>query len=65
MKKLTALTILLTFVIFQGFGQKIKADMVLINAKVHTLDTQKSNAEAIAIAGNKVLAVGSNKEILS
>lgn len=65
MKKLTALTILLTFVISQGFGQKIKADMVLINAKVHTLDAQKSNAEAIAIAGNKVLAVGSTKEILS
>jgi predicted amidohydrolase YtcJ len=40
-----------------------KADILIINAKVTTLNEQAMIAEAVAIAGNKILAVGTNEEI--
>ena len=40
-----------------------KADTVLKNGKVHTVDENMSQAEAVAIAGGKILAVGSNAVI--
>lgn len=40
-----------------------QADMVIINAKVYTVDEQNSVAEAVAIRGNKIVAVGSTDEI--
>src|SRR5688572_20120010 len=41
-----------------------KADIIITNAKITTLDDQLPNAEAIAIAGNKVLAVGNTRDML-
>jgi len=38
----------------------IKADVVIHNAKVYTVDQQGSVAQAIAIKGNKIIYVGSN-----
>jgi predicted amidohydrolase YtcJ len=40
-----------------------KADIVVTNAQVLTVDPGKPRAEAIAIAGNEILAVGSADEI--
>ena len=40
-----------------------KADLVIHNAKVHSMENNYTVAEAIAIKGNKIIAVGSNQEI--
>src|SRR5262245_24280610 len=38
-------------------------DLVLTNANVHTLDPRRPRAEAVAVAGATILAVGSNVEV--
>jgi predicted amidohydrolase YtcJ len=43
-----------------AFGQSRSADVVLRNGKIITLDRRSSIAESIAIAGDRILAVGSN-----
>jgi predicted amidohydrolase YtcJ len=43
--------------------QQAPADIVLFNGKVFTADSAKPSAEAIAIRGEQILAVGSNDEI--
>ncbi len=40
-------------------------DIIIHNARVHVLDESYSVAEAIAIAGKRILAVGNNEEILA
>ncbi|MFN2493766.1 MAG: amidohydrolase family protein, partial [Pyrinomonadaceae bacterium] len=40
-------------------------DLIIINANVHTLDSKPSTAQAVAIYGNRIAAVGSNREIKS
>jgi len=40
-----------------------KADLVIINGKVLTIDKDNPNAEAIAVKGENIIAVGSNKKI--
>ena len=44
-------------------GCENKADLVILNAKMWTVDRQNSLAEAIAIQGNKIIAVGWSDEI--
>ena len=39
--------------------------MILHNAHVHIVDRENTIEQAIALAGNKVLAVGSDAEILA
>jgi len=41
----------------------MKADLILVNGVIHTMDSAKPRAEAIAFAGNRVLALGSNDEM--
>ena len=41
------------------------ADIILINGNVVTFDDAKPTAEAVAIAGRYILAVGTNEEILA
>jgi predicted amidohydrolase YtcJ len=40
------------------------ADLVLINGKILTVDAKDSIAEAVAISGGKIVAVGTNKEVI-
>jgi predicted amidohydrolase YtcJ len=40
-----------------------QADLVVINAKVRTMHRSQRTAEAVAVAGNKIIAVGSNAAI--
>jgi predicted amidohydrolase YtcJ len=42
----------------------LHADVILSNGKIVTVDTEKAQAEAIAILGDRILAVGDNNEIL-
>lgn len=40
-----------------------KADMILNNGKIITLNPRDETAEAVAIAGDKIIRVGSNADI--
>lgn len=42
---------------------RVFADLIIVNAKVRTMDTHNPTAEAVAILGNRVLAIGASKEI--
>jgi predicted amidohydrolase YtcJ len=44
-------------------AQKEKADLVIINGKVLTIDEKNPTAQAIAIKGETIIAVGTTKEI--
>jgi predicted amidohydrolase YtcJ len=48
---------------FSNISNNAAADLVLLNGKVITVDSQDSIAQAVAIGGGKILAVGSNEEI--
>ena len=39
------------------------ADLVLLNAIVHTVDATRPRAEAVAVRGNRIVAVGTSAEI--
>ena len=43
----------------------MNADLVLLNADVHTMDVDQPRAQAIAVAGNRILAVGGNAAVRS
>ncbi|TDE10795.1 amidohydrolase [Dyadobacter psychrotolerans] len=62
MKSLIILTTILYLADLPGFAQ-IKADMIITNGRIHTLDQQNSVTQAVAIAGNKILMTGTNKEV--
>lgn len=44
-------------------GAQTPADLILVNANIRTLDPKKPRAEAIAVAGERIIAVGTNAEI--
>src|SRR5438552_9792393 len=41
----------------------LSADLVIINAQVHAMDRSQPIAEAVAVLGNRIVAVGSTKAI--
>ncbi|MDQ3747300.1 MAG: amidohydrolase family protein, partial [Acidobacteriota bacterium] len=43
--------------------QTFAADLIIVNANVHTLDASHPLAEAVAVFGERIAAVGSNEEI--
>jgi hypothetical protein len=43
----------------------VKADHVIINARIYSMDPALPQAEAIALRGNRILALGSNEDMLS
>src|SRR5262249_9239459 len=61
MKRFFALLITLTFsalVLAQA-----PADLVLVNGKIWTVDDKRPEAEAVAVLGNRIAAVGSTEEV--
>jgi predicted amidohydrolase YtcJ len=48
-----------------SFAQKKKADLIVYNAKIYTVDEKFSVANAIAIEGGRIAATGSTASILS
>lgn len=44
-------------------NESLSATLIIINARVHTMDPAKPTAEAIAVHGNRIVAVGSAAEI--
>ncbi|MBX5479923.1 MAG: amidohydrolase [Pyrinomonas methylaliphatogenes] len=60
--------LLLFFVLFAAFvgkveAQMVTADLVIINAHVRTMDEGRPEAEAVAVIGNRIVAVGSTAEV--
>lgn len=56
--------ILCIFLLCASIAQAQEADIIIINGKVSTLDDNNSQAEAVAVAGSKILQTGSNAHIL-
>ena len=46
-----------------GCGAPEAADLVLVNGRFYTLDEQQPWAEAVAVRGDQIIAVGSNSEV--
>ncbi len=44
-------------------AQTSAADLILINGNIRTLDRSKPRAEAVAVSGGKIIAVGTNREV--
>jgi predicted amidohydrolase YtcJ len=44
-------------------GDEKKADLLLLGGKVVTMDPQRPAAEAVAVRGDRILAVGTEKEV--
>jgi adenine deaminase len=42
---------------------ELASDLIIINATVHTMDPNRPAAEAVAIKDNRIVGVGSGKEI--
>lgn len=48
-----------------SFTESLMPDLVIINGKVITVDKDFSIAEAVAVKGEKIVAVGSSKDIMA
>src|SRR5262245_52891512 len=47
----------------QTNAASLAPDLVIVNASVHTMDEAQPRAEAMAVSGNRIVAVGSTAEI--
>lgn len=56
-------TVALLFVIYLILFMEKKADLLLINGKIYTLDNKQPVVEAIAISERKIIAIGSSSEL--
>ncbi|ESU18969.1 Amidohydrolase 3 [Flavobacterium cauense R2A-7] len=50
--------------LFAGVSFAQKADVIVINGKVTTLDDKNPEVQAVAISGNKITQVGTNAQVL-
>jgi hypothetical protein len=46
-----------------SFGSGRRADLIVVNAHVWTVDASRPEAEAVAVAGDRILAVGTRAEV--
>ena len=62
MKTLVLPFFLLLLFVSNGYSQSGIADLVVVNANVHTMNAKQAAARSIAVAGNRIVAVGSDAE---
>lgn len=63
MKTITKyLPILFLLIVINGYAQK--ADLIVFNAKIHTLDSNNTITEAIAVSNGKIINTGSSNDLL-
>src|SRR5438093_8491154 len=60
---LATFSILMITTLAQAAAGGLPADLILINAKVRTMDENRPAAEAIAIRGSRIAALGNNEEV--
>ncbi|EEF58823.1 Amidohydrolase 3 [Pedosphaera parvula Ellin514] len=52
-----------SFAMGTNSSSAMSADLVIVNAKVHTMDEARPKAEAVAVYGNRIAAIGTTEEI--
>ncbi|MBN1650030.1 MAG: amidohydrolase [Bacteroidales bacterium] len=65
MQKISLLFTLLLMLFTSACNRADEVDLILKNATIYTVDNAFSKAEALAIKQGKIIAVGTNKEILA
>jgi predicted amidohydrolase YtcJ len=63
MKKPICLILLMFALSLNSLAVDLKADLIIVNAKMRTMDGSKPAAEALAVLGNKIVALGTTAEI--
>jgi predicted amidohydrolase YtcJ len=64
MKTLAVSTALaLTMFTIPSQAASLAPDLIIVNASVHTMDEARPTAEAVAVLGNRIAAVGSSQEL--
>ncbi len=63
--KLTAVIYLMLFMMLVSCESKQKADLVLYNGKIYTVNNDFETVSALAVKNGKIIAVGKTKDILS
>lgn len=63
MKRIIDIIFLSVLLPLTTYGQQTPVDLILLNGKVFTADSAKPFAEAIAIRGERIVAVGTSAEI--
>lgn len=61
--KFTAVFVLILLTMI-SCSQKEKADLLVVNATIYTIDNQFSKVEALAVRDGKIIAAGTGKEML-
>ena len=57
------LLVAMSILAFHTTGAQSRADLILLNGKVWTVNPKQAEAEAVACIGNRIVAVGSTNEI--
>ena len=65
MKKIAIALSLCAIFSLSATAQTSQADLVVVNANVHTMDSKRPMATSIAVIGNKIVAVGSDVDTKS
>lgn len=63
MKRLVYILFISVLLPLGAYAKRAPADLILLNGKVFTGDLTKPSAEAVAIAGERIVAVGASSEI--
>ena len=61
--KLFTTIVLIALTAAAAFSQTVNADLIVFNANVHSGGPGQAKAQAIAVVGNKILAVGTDAQI--
>lgn len=62
MKNILTASIIALFSVFSVSAQAVRADLVIRNAAIHTMDDSNSKARSLAVLNGKVIAVGTDEQ---
>mgnify|MGYP002651285986 CR=1 FL=1 len=62
MKNILTASIIALFSVFSVSAQAVRADLVIKNAAIHTMDDSNSKARSLAVLNGKVIAVGTDEQ---
>jgi len=63
MGKIVYIVFLCVWILFAACGRQSPADLILVNGSIFTCDSAVPTTEAVAIAGERIVAVGTSAEI--
>ena len=62
MKKILCLLVFLSLFCGVSYSAGVEADLVIVNANIHTMDAKRTVARSIAVLGNRIIAIGSDAD---